>query len=215
MVDALEIQYLVLATAVYACQIGILSVAFSQNYITDEIPNFALGGIIGTGHLISWTTAKEMGLTPYYGLPAAFLIGGLINAALFLGIIERLENTGRNLVLITIATIGIEYIVSSFNRIWWGWMRERIPWDLSLFLKDSDLQIFGYPSVLFFSVASAILAFTFIKYIFPRLNSGNVFVAVSENPELASIQGINIKRVKAFTWFISPLTSARGTRASN
>ncbi len=203
MVDALEMQYLLLATVVYACQIGILSVAFSLNYITDQIPNFALGGIIGTGHLISWTIAKEMSLNPYIGLPIAFLVGGLINAALFLGIIERLKKAGRNLVLITIATIGIEFIVSSFNRIWWGWMRERIPWDLSLFLKDSDLHLFGYPGVFYFSVAAAILAFTFVKYIFPRLNAGRVFVAVSENPELASIQGINIRRVKAFTWFVS------------
>jgi len=203
MVDALEIQYLMLATAVYACQIGILSIAFSLNYITDEIPNFALGGIIGTGHLISWTTAKEIGILPYYAFPVAFLVGGMINAFVFLGVIDRSVRAGRNLVLITLATIGTEFILTSFNKIWWFWIREQTNWDFSLFLKDSDLLLFGYPGVFYFSVAAAILAFTFVKYIFPRLNAGRVFVAVSENPELASIQGINIRRVKALTWFIS------------
>lgn len=204
MVDMQELSRVVIAIVVYACQMGILSVAFSLNYITDEIPNFALGGIIGTGHLISWTIAKEMSLNPYIGLPFAFLVGGIINTAVFLGVIDRSVRAGRNLVLITLATIGTEFILTSFNKIWWYGIREQTPnVTMSVFIKDSDLHLFGYPGVLFFSVASAILVFTFIKIIFPRLNAGSVFVAVSENPELASIQGINIGRVKAFTWFIS------------
>ena len=40
MVDMPELSLIVIATVIYACQIGILSVAFSLNYITDEIPNF-------------------------------------------------------------------------------------------------------------------------------------------------------------------------------
>lgn len=204
MVDMQELSRVVIAIVVYACQMGILSVAFSLNYITDEIPNFALGGIIGTGHLISWTIAKEMSLNPYIGLPFAFLVGGIINTAVFLGVIDRSVRAGRNLVLITLATIGTEFILTSFNKIWWYGIREQTPnVTMSVFIKDSDLHLFGYPGVLFFSVASAILVFTFIKIIFPRLNAGSVFIAVSENPELASIQGINIGRVKAFTWFIS------------
>lgn len=204
MVDMQELSRVVIAIVVYACQMGILSVAFSLNYITDEIPNFALGGIIGTGHLISWTIAKEMSLNPYIGLPFAFLVGGIINTAVFLGVIDRSVRAGRNLVLITLATIGTEFILTSFNKIWWYGIREQTPnVTMSVFIKDSDLHLFGYPGVLFFSVASAILVFTFIKIIFPRLNTGSVFIAVSENPELASIQGINIGRVKAFTWFIS------------
>jgi len=203
MVDMLELSLIVIAIVVYACQIGILSVAFSLNYITDEIPNFALGGIIGTGHLISWTIAKEMSLNPYIGIPIAFLVGGIINTAVLIGIIDRSVSVRGNPVLITFLTIGTEFILTSINKIWWYWIVEQTNWDMSLFLKDSDPHMFGYPGVLFFSVAAAIFAFTFVKYIFPRLNSGSVFVAVSENPELASIQGINIRRVKAFTWFVS------------
>ena len=57
--------------------------------------------------------------------------------------------------------------------------------------------------VFYFSVAAAVLALSFIKFIFPRLNAGRVFLAFSENRDLASVQGININRVRAFTWFVS------------
>ena len=142
MVDAVVITYnFVIATIAYACQIGILSVALSLNIIKDEIPNYALGGIIGTGHLISGTVTKEMGMLPYYGLPVAFLVGGVINVALFFGVIERSVRAGRTLVLITLATIGVDIIVTSLNKIWWYWIVEQTQWTMSLFLKSYDMQM--------------------------------------------------------------------------
>ena len=203
MVDALAINYyIIFATIAYACQIGVLSVALSLNIITDEIPNYALGGIIGAGHLISWTVTKEMGMLPYYGLPAAFLVGGMINVALYFVVIERSVRAGRNLVLIILATIGVEFIVTSINSIWWFWIVEQTNWDRSLFLKSYDMQILGFSGGFFFSVATASLTLALILLI-PRLNVGRIFIALSENPELVSIQGINVERVKAILWFIS------------
>lgn len=203
MVDAVVITYnFVIATIAYACQIGVLSVALSLNFITDEIPNYTLGAIIGTGHLISWTITKEMGMLPYIGLPVAFLVGGMINVALFFGVIERSVRVGRNLVLIILATIGVEFIVTSFNKIWWFWIVEQTNWDMSLFLKSYDMQILGFSGGFIFSVVAVSLTI-FLIWCIPRLNVGRVFVALSENTELVSIQGINVKRVKAIFWFIS------------
>jgi len=204
MVDMVVLPSMVIATLVYGCQLGILSVAFSLNYITDEIPNFALGGIIGTGILINWTITREMGLNPYLGVPVAFLVGGLINSTVFLGIIDKSLKKGRSLVQITLITLGIEFIVSSLKRMWWYWIREHTQtWVLSLYLKKWDLELWGNPMVLYYSVAMAVFALSFIKFIFPRLNAGRVFLAFSENRDLAEVQGVNIKRVKAFTWFVS------------
>ena len=203
MVDTVVITYnFVIAMIAYACQIGILSVALSLNIITDEIPNYALGGIIGTGHLISWTVTKEIGILPYYGLPVAFLVGGMINVALFFGLIKRTVKAGRNLVLITLATIGVEFIITSFNKIWWFWIVEQTYWGFSLFLKSYDMQILGFSGGFVFSVVA--VSFTMVLiWLIPWLNVGRVFVAVTENPLLVSVQGINVKRVKAFIWFIS------------
>ncbi len=201
MVDMAVIPGIVITTLVYGCQLSFLSVALSLNYITDEIPNFALGGIIGVGNLINWMITREMGFNPYLGVPVAFLVGGLINTIVFLGVIDRTVKKGRSLVLIT---LGIEFIVTSLNRIWWFWLGERTPtMDFTLFLKSRDLQLWGYPMVFYFSVAAAVFGLSFLKFIFPRLNVGRVFLAFSENRDLASVQGININRVRAFTWFIS------------
>ena len=43
MVDMAVIPGIVITTLVYGCQLGILSVALSLNYITNDVPNFALG----------------------------------------------------------------------------------------------------------------------------------------------------------------------------
>lgn len=61
MVDMVAIPGIVITTLVYGCQLSFLSVALSINYITDEIPNFALGGIIGTGTLINWMMTMSGG----------------------------------------------------------------------------------------------------------------------------------------------------------
>ncbi len=204
MVDMAVIPSIVITMLVYGCQLGILSVALSLNYITDEIPNYALGGIIGTGSMVNWMMTREWGLNPYLGVPVAFLAGGIINTAVFLGVIDKTVKKGRSLVLITLATLGIEFIVTPLNRIWWFWLGEQTPtMDFSLFLRLFDLQLWGYPMVFYFSVAAAVLALSFIKFIFPRLNAGRVFLAFSENRDLASVQGVNINRVKAFTWFVT------------
>ena len=96
MVDMAVMPGIVITTLVYGCQLGILSVALSLNYITDEIPNFALGDIIGVGSLINWMMAREMGLNPYLGVPVAFLVGGIINTAVFLGVIDKTVKKGRS-----------------------------------------------------------------------------------------------------------------------
>ena len=116
MVDMAVIPGIVITMLVYGCQLCILSVAFSLNYITEDIPNFALGGIIGTGSMINWMMTREWGLNPYLGVPVAFLIGGIINMAVFLGVIDRTVKKGRSLVLITLATLGIEFVVSGLKQ---------------------------------------------------------------------------------------------------
>lgn len=61
MVDMAVIPGIVITTLVYGCQLGILSLALSLNYITDDVPNFALGGITGTGILINWIMTRRWG----------------------------------------------------------------------------------------------------------------------------------------------------------
>ena len=60
----------------------------------------------------------------------------------------------------------------------------------------------GFSGGVLFSVAAMNLTMVLIWFI-PRLNVGRVFVAFSESPELVMVQGINVKRVKAISWFIS------------
>lgn len=199
----MELPFFIEAVWVNACLISLLSVAFSLTHVTDRIPNFALGGIIGTGSLINWMIAREMELNPYLGVVIGFLAGGVINSVLFSGVIERITREGRSKALVTLATFGAQFVITALNQIWWFWVREQRPTvDFSLFFKNRDVLMYEFRGVLFFSAIYAVAVFLILRYV-PRMERGKVFVAFSENPELAAIQGIDVRRVRLVTWFIS------------
>lgn len=196
-------EYYIIQTITFMCHIGILSWALSLNYLTDDVPNYALGSFFAVGSLASWEVTKSLGLSPYYGILAGFLSGAVLNVCFYWFVIRKAIKRKISPVLLVLLCIGANIIVTSINQIYWFVIRERFTTiSLNLLLRLFDSSIFGVPLVAFVSVSMVILVVLGSKSI-QRNRIGVTFRAVKENPELAMVQGVTVDQVKAWIWMIS------------
>lgn len=197
-----DVEYVV-QTITFMCHIGVLSWALSLNYLTDEVPNYALGSYFAIGSLASWEVTMRLGLSPYYGVLLGFVVGAVLNVSLYWFVFRKAARKGRSPVLLVLLCIGANIIVTGIIQIYWFVIRERFSTiSLNLLLRMFDSSIFGVPLVAIVSVSMVALLVIGFKSI-QRNRIGIAFRAVKETPELAMVQGVNVDHVKACLWMIS------------
>ena len=201
----IQVPYLAITSIVYASQLSLVSLAFTVNHTTDDFPNYSLAGMIGFGIFLNYTISTVFEILPYFNLPLSFLMGGLVNAAIYYVIIDRGKKEGRSLIQMTLVTMGLQIIFIALNQIWMSWINIQFhpPVSTSVFLKSIDIQFQGYQMIVIFSLALFILLALILRFVIPKTNYRLIFQAVSENPQLASVQGVNTRKVGLVSWFIS------------
>jgi len=195
---------LLMGAIIYACLITILSIGFTLTYLTAKIPNFAHGTYAGIGIYVSYTISKIMGLSPYIGMPLAFLLGGAISVAIFLLVIGVLQRMGGGAIVLTISTLAIQIFLTASLNIYAFWLREVYKtYSMMFMLKEFDFYIGGYPGVFPVTLALCVVTVIVLHYMLTRTKIGVAMRATAEDPELASVLGINIYRVQLFSWFLT------------
>jgi branched-chain amino acid transport system permease protein len=195
---------LLMAAIVYACLITILSIGFTLTYLTAKIPNFAHGTYAGIGIYVSYTISKIMGLSPYVGFPLAFLLGGGMSIVIFLLVINVLQRIGGGAIVLTISTLAIQIFLTAALNIYAYWLREVYhTYSMAFMLKEFDFYIGDYPGVFPVTLILCIVTVILLHYMLTRTRIGVAMRATAEDPELASVLGINIYRVQLFSWFLT------------
>jgi branched-chain amino acid transport system permease protein/neutral amino acid transport system permease protein len=140
-----------------------------------------------------------------YGLWVAMIISAASTALLLVGldraVYRRLRERKSGVVIFSIAALGIAIAVRGAILFFWGpsprlyypGIRERIdlPFDVSL-LAD---QVF--------ILATAVVATAIIYWLLFYTKLGKAMRAMSDNPDLARVSGINTDRVIRQTWIVA------------
>ncbi len=187
-----------LASSIYA--IGALSLTIS--YSVTRIANFAVGEYVTIGAYVA-ALATIGGVDPL----AAMLLAALATAALALGVDEAiykpLYRRGSSPLQLLIASIGAMLLI----RYLWS-----IYADYSdiLFLSSRYglaplFYIMGSPLTnLHILSLSVLIAVSLLLYIFRhRTMVGKAMRALASNPDLASVSGIPVWRIRRITWIVS------------
>ena len=189
---------------VFASELTLLSVGFTLTYLTAKVPNFAHGTYAGIGIYVSYTFAKIMKLSPYYGFPVAFIVGGIISVIIYRLIIAVLTNMGGGAIVLTISTLAIQIFLTAFIQIYAYWLRDRYSTYAMVFLlKENDFKIGGFPGIFVVSLTLTISMVLLLHYMLTRTRVGVAMRATAEDPELASVLGINIHQIQLFSWFLT------------
>lgn len=193
-----------MAALVFASELTLLSIGFTLTYLTAKVPNFAHGTYAGIGIYVSYTFAKIMKLSPYYGFPVAFIVGGIISVIIYRLIIAVLTNMGGGAIVLTISTLAIQIFLTAFIQIYAYWLRDRYStYAMAFLLKENDFKIGGFPGIFVVSLTLTISMVLLLHYMLTRTRVGVAMRATAEDPELASVLGINIHQIQVFSWFLT------------
>jgi branched-chain amino acid transport system permease protein len=188
----------------FASELTLLSVGFTLTYLTAKIPNFAHGTYAGFGIYVSYTFAKFWGISPYYGLPFAFIIGGIISVIVFKLVISTLTRMGSGSIVLTIATLAIQIFLGVllfiFSYIFISFYHQ---YAQGFLLKEWDFKVGEISGIFFVSIGISIATVLMLHYLLTRTKTGIAMRATAEDPELASVLGININNVQLFSWFLT------------
>lgn len=189
---------------VYASEITLLSIGFTLTYLTAKIPNFAHGTYAGVGIYVSYTFAKIWGLSPYLGFPVAFIVGGLFSVIIYKLVIGVLTNMGGGAIVLTISTLAIQIFLTALIQIYAYYLRERFStYAMAFLLKEDDFMVAGFPGIFVVSLTLTVFSVVALHFMLTRTRLGVAMRATAEDPELASVLGINIEQIQLFSWFLT------------
>jgi len=180
-----------MAAFTYASTLILLTEAFSLTYKSIKVPNFALGTIMTIGAYAAYSSKKFLNLPVYLGYPIGFLSGALLMFIISSIIIEPLFKKGRSLVEITLATIGLEILLTGLTQIYDKYIQN--PWT-NIFLRAYDFQIGEINGSFPVSTVIAFASFLLLRHILKSTRFGLAVKASWDNFQLAQIQGINTIR---------------------
>lgn len=195
---------LLMAAIVYACEITILSIGFTLTYLTAKIPNFAHGTYAGYGIYVNYTMSKIFGLNPYLSFPVAFLVGGGIGVVVYMLVIGVLTRMGGGAIVLTISTIAIQIFLTALLYIYAYWLRDIYhTYTIQFILKGRDFQLWDTPGIFYVSLGICIVTVLLLHYFLTKTRLGISMRAVAEDPELASVLGIDVHRTQLYSWFLT------------
>jgi len=193
-----------MAALVFASELTLLSIGFTLTYLTSKIPNFAHGTYAGVGIYVSYTFAKILGISPYLGFPIAFLVGGIFSVIIYLVVIKVLTDMGGGAIVLTISTLAIQIFLTALIQIYAYYLREKYStYTMAFLLKEFDFKVGDFPGIFIVSISMTIGLVLVLHYMLTRTKMGIAMRATAEDPELASVLGININRIQLFSWFLT------------
>jgi branched-chain amino acid transport system permease protein len=199
--------------AIYA----IIAVGYSITFTTMRVLNFALGMWVMLGGMLTYTFYVMLGwplLVTLVGVLVSMAILGI--AAERATIYPFVKANSEAWVMSTLA-VGLLF-VDSAQRIW-GRNAHAVP----SYVGDKAIRFAGigiFPQNLFI-IVSTIIVFLVLEQFYYRSLWGSAFRAVAQNPETASLMGINARLVQvgsyALTsalagfagWIVVPITLAQ------
>ncbi len=183
---------------------AMVAVGFNIIYNVTEIINFAQGEFVMLGGLIMVFFHVAMGLPLILAFPTTVILVTLVGILL-----DRLAiNPIRQPTVLTliIATIAASILLKGTAMFIWG----KDPYDLSAFSGRSPISVFGaviqpqYLWVIGFLIVIVII----LSIFFNRTIIGKAMSACADNPDAASLVGINVKKMILLSFALSAAIGA-------
>jgi branched-chain amino acid transport system permease protein len=111
---------------------------------------------------------------------------------------------GGGAVVLTISTLAIQILLTAMLSIYVYWARGIFgTYGMGFMLKEFDFKIGTYPGIFPMSFLICFVVVIFLHILLTRTKTGIAMRATAEDPELASVLGINIDMIQKLSWFIT------------
>lgn len=179
--------------------ISIGAVGLTLVYGILRIVNFAHGEYLTFGafmaFLVNVTWGGDMVLAVAFAIAATALLGVMLEFVLW----RPMRNKGAGIISLFITSIGVALVVRHVIFIQWGAQPRR--YDVDVF-QVYDFGIFRLSLSQVVAIALAFSAIILVGIMLARTTLGKSMRALSDDPGLASVAGIDVDRVVIYTWIL-------------
>lgn len=188
---------------------GVLAIGLALIYKSGRFVNFAHGNLGVVAAVLFGKAVVDWGIPYWVALPVALAFGGALGALLELGIVRRLFDAPR--LVLVVATIGVSQILlflslQRFMNADQSSLRESgypVPFDAEwtvagVVLRGGEIGILVLAPIVTLAVAA------FFRY----TSYGQAIRAAAENPDAARLAGISVRRMSTLVWTVAGVLAA-------
>ena len=186
---------------IFASLLALLSIGLTLTYLTTRVPNFAHASFATIGVYIALITSRVWETSPYFAIPIAFAISGVVAVALYTFILKPLIRKGASKAIQMIATLAFDLIVIAILNITADFIVKTFQVTSREFtLRSYDAELMGLPMIVFVAPTVVIILAITLHIILKKTKFGIAMRAATENPDLSGTVGINVKLVYGMSW---------------
>lgn len=185
---------------------AIVAFGFVLVFKATSVLNFAHGALFMLGAFLASTFITQADYNPVVAFLLIIAILAAIGAVIHFGVMRGM--VGQQLVVVVLATIGIEIVIKSFAQIEFGPVgRGRVT-----YLPDGLFKVAGVVVswVDICTVGIALVLVGLLTLMFTRTRIGFQMRAVAENFEAARSVGISPQRVFVVSWILAAVLAGIG-----
>lgn len=156
-----------------------------------RLVNFGHGQMYMVGAFVTWWAVAKAGMPYALALPVAMAVGALFGLVMQRVMLKATFE--QNLVSIMIMTLGFGYVMHGAAALVFGSTGQILETSLSLYeVNMGDLWFTGQDAAI---VVAAIVLFVGLKWVLDGTRIGRLVRMVAEDPKLAQLAGVNVRRV--------------------
>ncbi|MDT7865080.1 MAG: branched-chain amino acid ABC transporter permease [Thermoproteota archaeon] len=198
------VEPIIIGTIIFTNILILTSLGLTLTYLTTKVPNFAHGSFVTIGAYVGVYAFSIQEISPYYYIPIAFLISGLVALLQYKLVLKPLMDRGANIVILMIATLTVDVFLFGVINIIADWLATTYKIYVTyVIFKRLDFEMFEIEGAAILSTIFVIIIVILLYLLLYKTRFGISMRAVMENPSLSQILGINVDRVLTFSWFLS------------
>ncbi len=186
---------------IFASLLALLSIGLTLTYLTTRVPNFAHASFATIGVYIELITSRVWETIPYFAIPIAFEISGVVAVALYTFILKPLIRKGASQAIQMVATLAFDLIMIAILNITADYIIKTFQVTSREFtLRSYDAEFMELPLIVFVAPTVVIILAITLHIMLRKTKFGIAMRAATENPDLSGTVGINVKLVYGVSW---------------
>ena len=190
------------------CIYGLVGIGYSVLYNSSGIINFAQGGFVMLGGMLTYILYTLVGVPLVFAMLAAIVLVSLLGLVIEWTVIRRLRDRNASVFIMILATLACQILIENATLH----LVDDKPHSIPYFTPGPPLQFFGAAIGLqtLWIVGVSLLLVFLLGLLYSRTSFGRAMRACAINPDVARILGIKVERMVAAGFVLSAGLGAIG-----
>ncbi|EKF43172.1 putative High-affinity branched-chain amino acid transport system permease protein [Nitratireductor indicus C115] len=183
---------------------ALLGLGFGLIFSTTRIVHFAYGPIVTFAAYTAWLISGSMGLPLIVGIAGAVLVAALLGTGSYLTLYRALERNGAPPLIPLIASLGLTIVLENLVGVLFGTGVRTLD-------VDSSVHFLGpvfFTSIHVWQVVSFVVIAVALGAFLRRTRYGRAILAMTDDPEMARVIGIDTLKVSIIVFALGSAISA-------